>query len=418
MFDRDRWKEIMDTLGRNPIRTILTGLGVFWGIFMLVCMIGSGNGLERGIINNFGGMATNSFFVWSQTTSKPYKGHSAGRSIEYSTKDIEAIQQKVDGLETIAPRNQLGGFRGGHNVVRHGEAGSFSVMADYPAIRQLKDLKMAHGRFINQLDLDSARKVCAIGQRVYEVLFDKGVDPIGERVRINGIAFTVVGQFWSDRSGRRNENDKVFIPFNTFQKAFGEGNTVGWFSFIAKPDADAKEAEEAVVSLLKERHEIHPDDPRAIGHFNVAERFDRMTGLFSAIRILIWIVGGGTLLAGVIGVSNIMLVTVKERTKEIGIRRAIGATPLSIISQILLESLVLTFIAGYLGLVAGVATLEGVNAMISQPGSDPGMFMNPGIDLRVGLTALAIIVIGGLFAGTLPAQRAVSIKPVVAIREE
>ncbi|RMG19610.1 MAG: ABC transporter permease, partial [Deltaproteobacteria bacterium] len=354
MLDLDRWEEILATLRGNKVRTVLTALGVFWGLFMLTLMLGFGSGLEEGVRQNMRGLAANSFFIWGQRTSKPYAGLQAGRPIDFDNGDLEAVR-RLPGIRYFAPRNQLGGWRSGATVVHGTEAGSFSVMGDFPAIQYISPVEMVAGRFLNQLDIDERRKVAVIGRRVYETLFPGGQSAIGERIRIRGIDFSVVGVFDTLQQGGHAERklSTVFVPFTTFQRVFGIGEKVGWFSVAARDDVDVEALEEAVRDLLKQRHKVAPDDEDAIGSWNAGREFGRIRGLFRGIRLFIWVVGLITLLAGVIGVSNIMLIVVKERTREIGIRKAVGATVASIVGLVVQESVVLTTLAGCLGLLAG-----------------------------------------------------------------
>lgn len=419
MFDSDKWQEIFSSLKKNPIRTFLTAFGVSWGIFMLIIMLGAGNGLENGVTKNFGGSATNSIFVWTQRTSVPYAGLPEGRSFYMRNEDMPFLLAEVPEIEHLAPRNQLRGYQSGNNVTYKTISGNFGVMGDYPAISHVTPMDMLKGRFINQNDINEKRKVAVIGTNVRDVLFGDE-DPINKNIKINGVYFKVVGVWKTKKRGNQGERDSqtVYIPFTTFQKAFNYGNIVGWIAMTIDPNKDAEVIEEKVKAVLKRRHTVAPEDDRAFGAFNAQKSFEQMNGLFSGIATLIWIVGTGTLLAGVIGVSNIMLIIVKERTKEIGIRRAIGASPWSIISQIILESVFLTSMAGYFGLIFGVFLTEVVaNAMGDDPTSDT-MFTNPTIDLKIALTALCILIISGIFAGLIPARKAVKIKPIEALRAE
>jgi len=417
IIDRDSFQEIFATIKKNKLRTALTMLGVAWGIFMLVIMLGCGNGLRNGIMNGFGGLATNSFFIWTQPTTKPYKGLKSGRTFVYDNADVEALK-KLPEMDIVCPQNQLAGFRQGNNVVRGLKTGTFSVMGQYPELILVMKKDITKGRFLNQKDIDDKRKVCVIGTRVQEILFKKDENPIGQYVRINGVYFMVVGITRPNRGGNdgQEEAQTIYTPFTTFQKAFNYANKVGWFVIKAKDNVTAEEAETKAINLLKERHKISPDDKVAIGHWNMGVEFGKLSGLFNGIEILVWVVGIGTLLAGVIGISNIMLIVVKERTKEIGVKRALGATPANVVIQILLEALLITAIAGYSGLTAGIYCLEGLNAVI---GSEQGaMFTNPTVDISIAMKALSVIIFGGLVAGFIPARRAVSIHPVEALRTE
>jgi putative ABC transport system permease protein len=418
LLDLDHWQEIRVALLRNRTRTALTAFGVFWGIFLLMVMLGSGSGLKKGVLMGFSDGATNSFFLWTQRTQKPYAGMPAGRGIRLTNADVEAIREKVPEAEVVAPRNQLRGFGGGNNVSRGRKTGAFSVMGDYPEIRRIQSLRIETGRFLNPIDVEESRKVAVIGTRVRELLFARGEEPIGDSIVIGGVYFQVVGVFTSPRTGDAAERDTqtIFVPFTTFQRAFNYGDRVGWMAIISRSDVPASVAEEKVLSLLRSRHKVAPDDLRAFGHFNLEEEYTKIQGLFSGIRLLVWIVGVGTLAAGVIGVSNIMLIIVRERTKEIGIRRALGAKPSAVVSQIVSESVILTSLAGYLGLIAGIALVVGIGKLLPPGGA--GMFLDPDVGVGEALQALAILVVAGVLAGLAPAQRALAVSPTVALRSE
>jgi len=420
MFDIDRWQEIYSALKKNKLRTALTAFGVFWGIFMLIIMLGSGNGLQNGAMQGFSGFATNSVFMWTQKTSVPYKGFPRGRNYNYSNEDADALKREIPEIQYIAPRIQAGGFRGGDNVVRGLQTGAFSIFGDYPVINMIDPVKLTSGRFLNDLDIKEKRKVVVIGTKVREILFKPEEKPIGQYIRIQGVYFQVVGTFKSKKMGGEadNESQSIFMPFTTLQKTYNYGNVVGWFSITSKPNVPVSEVEEKAMAVLKNRHAIAPHDDQAIGHFNLEKEFIKVNGLFIGISTLVWIVGTGTLIAGVIGVSNIMLVIVKERTKEIGIQRAIGATPFRIIGQIIMESVFLTSLAGYFGLAAGVGLLALINNMLQNVPSDNMMFKEPGVNFNVAVIALIILIVSGAIAGLIPAKRAVSIKPIDALRYE
>jgi putative ABC transport system permease protein len=412
IIDRDSFQEIFATIKKNKLRTALTMLGVAWGIFMLVIMLGCGNGLRHGIMNGFGGLATNSFFLWTQPTTKPYKGLKSGRTFLYDNADVEALK-KIDEMAVVCPQAKLS-----FNVVRGLKTGTFDVMGQYPEIADIQKVNISKGRFLNQKDIDDKRKICVIGTRIREVFFKKDENPIGKYLRINGVYFMVVGLTLPTQGGNdgREQAQTVFTPFTTFQKAFNCNNKVGWFAVKAKDHITPEEGEAKAIAVLKERHKVSPDDNVAIGHWNMGVEFGKLSGLFNGIEILIWVVGIGTLLAGVIGISNIMLIVVKERTKEIGVKRALGATPANVVIQILLEALLITAIAGYAGLTAGIYCLEGLNAIIGH--EEGSMFTNPTVDIGIAMKALSVIILGGLIAGFIPARRAVSIHPVEALRTE
>lgn len=416
IFDRDNWQEIFATIKKNKLRTFLTMLGVFWGIFMLVIMLGSGNGLRNGILKEFAGTATNSFFVWAQQTTKAYKGMKPNRGFNYNLADAEALKQLPD-LDVVSPINQLGGHEGTNNVVRGLKTAASEIQACYPNIAKISDIKISQGRFINELDIKEKRKICVIGPRVVEMLFNKSDKIIGDYIRINGVYFKIVGITSVTSGGHegREQAQRINIPFTTFQNAFNYGDIVGWFAIKSKENIPAVVSEEKVMALLKERHKIAPDDLKAIGHWNMEVEYNKLKGLFTGIEILIWIVGIGTLLAGVIGISNIMLIVVKERTKEIGVKRALGAVPSQVIGQIVLEAVFLTSISGYFGLIIGIGILEALNSAI---GSSGEMFTNPTVDLSVAIKALIVLIVSGALAGLIPAGKAASIKPVEALRTE
>jgi putative ABC transport system permease protein len=420
MFDTDKWQEIFYSLKQNKLRSFLTAFGVFWGIFMLIVMLGSGNGLQNGVTQGFGDFATNSVFIWTQRTTVEYKGFPKGRFFNYDNDDIIAIQKNIKNIRYLAPRLRAGGFGGGDNVIRGINSGAFQINGDFPDFNNIDPVNIDEGRFINDIDIEQKRKIVVIGTRVKEALFEPDENPMGDYIRIQGVYFKVAGVFSSKKSGEQGdrENQGIYMPFTALQKTYNYGDIVGVFAITADDNVSVSSVEEATIKLLKQRHLIAPEDDQAIGHFNVEERYKQMKGLFMGIDGLIWLVGIGTLLAGVIGVSNIMLVIVKERTKEIGIQRAIGATPFKIMSQVITESVFITAFAGYIGLVIGVGIIELVNFALIKSGTDSNMFRNPEVNFQIAVTALLILVISGAIAGFIPAKRAVSIKPIDALRSE
>ncbi len=419
-FDPDSWKEIFSTLKKNKLRTFFTAFGVFWGIFMLIIMLGSGTGLQNGVSTGMGDMATNSMFMWTQRTSMPYKGLPRGRFYNFKNDDTQALLDNIPEIEYIAPRIRGFNRNGDNNVIRGERTGNFRIQGDYPAYNLIDPMEIVRGRFINKLDIDGYRKNIVIAQRIYEEMFDPDEDPIGKYLRISGVWFKVVGLCKSKKNDRQaeNENQQIFMPFTTLQRTYNMGDRVGWYSMTAKENVPVSVVEAKAKELMKKRHRIAPSDDRAIGSANVEEEFSKMTNLFRGINVLIWIVGLGTLLAGVVGVSNIMMIIVKERTQEIGIQRAIGATPITVMTQIVTESIFLTALAGYIGLVFGVGIIEAVNYFLTQSGAATGMFSNPTVDFGVAIKALLILIISGALAGFIPARRAVSIKPIDALRDE
>jgi putative ABC transport system permease protein len=418
MFERDTWQEIYSVLRKNKMRTFITAFGVIWGIFMLVLLLGSGAGLKNAVFNMYGNFATNSIFMWSQQTTIPYQGFRRGRQIIFNDSDTKTIKNKIEEIQYITPRINITGWGLNSIVVRKKESESFNIMADYPDYIKIDPLDIVKGRYINDTDIEEQRKTAVIGNSVYESLYKPGEDPIGTYIKVNDSYFQVVGWFTSQHEENWGEwqNSWVVLPFTTAKKIYSMGDVVGWYAITAKPDYTATKTGQKIRTLLKQRHHIAPEDNDAIGEQNVEEEYRRMVGLFKGINFLILIVGLGTLLAGVIGVSNIMLITINERTREIGIKRALGATPVKIITQILYEAVALTFIAGYIGLFIGLFIVELVNQIISRLPEQPAMFQNPSVDVDLVLWALLIIVISGLFAGIMPARRAVRIKPIEAIR--
>ncbi|HET8809021.1 MAG TPA: ABC transporter permease [Flavobacteriaceae bacterium] len=420
MFNKDKWNEILESLTANWVRTILTAVGVVWGIFILVILLAAGNGLENGVKQGFSGLATNSMFMWAQTTTKPYKGLPKGRRYNFEIGDVAAIKQNVDGLKYVSPRNQLGGFGGSNNVVRGLKSGAFNVYGDYPAIINQQPMDITSGRFINHNDIENKRKVAIIGNGVRTALYEKGEEVLGSYLKINGVNFMVIGTYKKKGNNGNAEaaQKEIYVPFTTFSQAFNRGNDVGWMAITAKNDFSITELKDDIIEVVKTRHSIHPQDDSAVGNFDLYEEFNKINGLFSALNAVAYFVGILVLLSGIIGISNIMLIVVKERTKEIGIRRALGATPWSIRGQVLLESIFLTIISGMVGIAMATGVLAVVNWKLDQMDTSDMMFLNPSVNLGVVVTALFILIISGLFAGMIPAQNAIRVKPVDALHTE
>ena len=421
MFDRDNWDEILEALTANVFRTILTAFGVFWGIFILVILLAAGKGLENGVKKGFDGMATNSMFMWSQTTSKPYKGLPATREFNFKNRDVAALKETFPDLLYVSPRNQLGGYEGANNVIRGTKTAAYTIYGDCPELIKQESMDIIKGRFVNQQDILLKRKVAVIGNGVIKELYDIAEDVIGTYIKVNGVNFMVIGVY---NSKSRNNGDaesaqkNIFIPFTTFQQAFNYGDVVGWMALTAKDQASITELKPAILKFMKSRHSINPIDDRAIGNFDLYEEFSKVQGLFSILNFIAFFVGTLVLLSGVIGISNIMLIVVKERTKEIGIRRALGATPGAIRTQILSEAIFLTIVAGMFGIAAATGILWVVNVVLDSMPSEGMMFANPTVDVSVVFVALIILVGSGLLAGLIPAQTAINIKPVDALRTE
>jgi putative ABC transport system permease protein len=420
MFDKDKWNEILQALSANVFRTVLTAFGVFWGIFILVILLAASKGLENGVKRGFEGTATNTMFMWTQNTSKAYKGFPQNRDYNFKNSDVNALKENFPDLQFVSPRNQLGGYNGANNVIRGTKTAAYTVYGDYPELVYQESMTITKGRFVNYEDINQKRKVAIIGEGVISELYEKGEEPIGSYIKINGVNFMVVGIYKSKGHGDDAESAQknVFIPFTTFQQAFNYGEVVGWMAITAKDGASITDLKQGIFDFLKVRHDISPDDDRAIGNFDLYQEYSKVTGLFAILKFIAYFVGTLVLLSGVIGISNIMLIVVKERTKEIGIRRALGATPGAIRTQVLTESIFLTIIAGMLGIATATALLAGLNKMLDAMPSEDMMFANPSVDLTVVFIALMILIFSGLLAGFIPAQIAIKVKPVDALRTE
>jgi putative ABC transport system permease protein len=416
VLDIDNWREITATLRKNKLRTILTGLGVFFGIVILLLMTGFGRSLEGGVQRKMAGFATNVVWVWGERSTKPYAGLPLGRLIKWDNSDIDALA-RLPGVLHVAPRDRRGAFREGSNVRYRAKTGAFLVMGDTPVFQYVQTPVMRVGRFLNQRDLDESRKVAVIGESVVEQLYG-GADPMGTYIEANGTYFQVIGVFGSKQTGEQADRilNTIHIPFTTFQRAFNYYDRVDVFAIVGQPSVNGGELEDQVRRTLQRRHKIAPDDNTAIGAWNTSKEFGKMNMLFFLINFVMWAAGAMCLLAGVVGVSNIMLVTVRERTKEIGVRKALGATPASVIRMIVSEAVVLTVIFGYLGVAAGIALLELVGKILAKLPDLP--FAPPNPSLTIALTAAGVIAVFGVLAGMLPAYYAAKIQPVEALRAE
>lgn len=416
IIDIDRWEEILVTITRNKTRSILTAFGVFWGIFMLVVLIGGGNGMQNMLSKSFSGFATNSCFVMGGTTSEAYKGFRKGRDWSLTTQDVEILRSNIKEIAHISPI--LFGGGASNNVVYEDKSYSSNTKGVFPEYANLEAQQMMFGRFINEVDLIEERKVCILGTRVYSALFKKGENPLGKYIRVSGVYYQIVGVLAESNTNINiggNPEEMVTLPFTTMQKTYRTGNRVHLIGMTGKPGVPISVIEKQAETIIKQNHMIAPYDAQAVFILNFEKMFKQFDNLFLGIHLLIWIVGLGTLFAGIIGVSNIMMVTVKERTGEIGIRRAIGAKPFDIMRQILSESMLLTCIAGIMGICFAVLVLQVVNVGVSAAKEYDAGFL---ISFGTAIGATLILLTLGSIAGLAPAFRAMSIKPIEAIREE
>lgn len=410
LFERDTWQEVYESLSKNKLRTILTMVGVWWGILLLIGLLGAARGLENSFNRLFGDFATNSVFVWGQSTSKPFKGFQEGRQVQLSLTDAKKVEENVEGIEFVVPRNQNQA-----QVVRNFLSGSFSLNGDYPLLDQVQKKKLIHGRFINQNDIDNNRKVVVISEEVYKQLFEKDAEMIGEYIQINDMNFKVVGMFQNGNVNMGPTSD-MHIPFTTFQQIYNLGDRIGWMMITGKPEYDIAQIEQDAKLLLRNLNRIHPEDNRAFGSFNLGKEFKKVTGFLVGMQFLTWFVGIATLIAGVFAIGNILLITVKERTKEIGVRRALGATPFEIKRQILVEAVFITLLAGIIGIISGGWILILLDSAFGK--GDEAVIVNASVSIAVVFIALIILVILGTLIGLIPAFKATSIKPIEALREE
>lgn len=417
IFNRDTWQEIFGSIQKNKSRTIITVIGVLWGIFIYIVLSGAAKGLDNGFEEKFEDVAMNSMFAWAQQTSVPYAGFKTGRQIQLKLKDVQILKTRIPQIQYIAPRIVKGAFGGESGSVVYGQrAGSYNIYGDFPVLSKIATQKIYKGgRFINNNDIEADRKVCVIGERTQKELFAKDIDPIGKFIRIDNVFFRIVGVKKFEDGGGFGDDGDITIPFSTYRKLYNTGNDVGWLAIAAYDDADVIKVEEDVKMVLKKIHQISPEDERAIGSFNLGELFNKINGFAKGLTFLSLVVGVATIIAGVIGIGNILLISVKERTKELGVRRALGATPSEVRGQIILESVFLTLIAGIFGIVLGSFVLNIIDSA-TQETDIP--YTNPTVPIPYVIGALVIMVVLGTLIGLIPAQRAVSIKPIDALREE
>ncbi|MGC6438962.1 MAG: ABC transporter permease [Flavobacteriaceae bacterium] len=410
LFERDTWQEVFDSVSKNKVRTVITMIGVWWGILLLIALLGAARGMENSFNRLFGDFATNSVFIWGQSTSIPFKGFQEGKRVRLKLTHTNKIKDNVEGVEFVVPRNRNQAL-----VVRNFLSGNFGVSGDYPLLDKIQKKKMIRGRFINQNDINSNKKIAVISEEIFKQLFEKDENPIGQYVQMNSSNFKVVGVF---QNGNQNmgPTDDIHIPFTTFQQIYNQGDRIGWMVITGKPEYNIKQIEEDTKLLLRNLNQIHPRDKRAFGSFNLGKEFKKITGFLTGMQFLTWFVGIATLIAGVFAIGNILLITVKERTKEIGVRRALGATPFEIKRQIVVEAVFLTLTSGLLGIISGGWILIVIDKVWGQ--GDDATLVNASVSITVVFVALIILVVLGTLIGLIPAFKATSVKPIEALREE
>jgi putative ABC transport system permease protein len=426
MFEFDDLREIWSTMKKNKLRTFLTGFSVAWGIFMLIVLLAAGNGLSNGIAYNFRNMATNTVYCWTRYTTLPYKGMPTNRRIEFTEKDITAIKRDLPEVDLISAE----GYRS-DTISYNKEYLTGDVRFVYPdfSIIANKQVLSGNGRFINELDMQQKRKVIVLSPRMVEILFRDSVAPLGKFIKVGSLTFQIIGMYEDDN---KTDTPPAYIPFATGQMLFAGGYHVGDIEFTVNGVNTEKESEEFEQRLrghLARMHRFDPDDKNAIGYYSSAEEFRMWQGMTNGIAMFIWIIGIGTLMAGIVGVSNIMLITVRERTREFGIRKALGAKPMSILKLIIVESILVTAVFGYIGMVTGISLTEVINYVMEMSGASGGssgggregnttVFRNPTVNLGISMAATGVLIVAGVLAGYFPARKAVKISAIEAMREE
>lgn len=411
LFDSDTWQEIYGSIRKNKVRTGITIIGVLWGIFLLVVLLGAARGLENSFNKAFGNFATNSVFVWTQSTDTPFKGFQKGRRFRLNMKDIQVLKSEyANEIKLLAPRNQTMNL-----IVKDFKSGSFKVSGDFPVLDQIQKKKLIYGRFLNQNDITSSAKVTVISEDIYKQFFEKDEMPIGQNIKINSINYKVIGVYEASNTANI-DGDTAYIPFSTYKKVYNTANNIDWMMITANEGIDIEQMESDVLLTLKNLHKVHPEDERAFGSFNLGKEIAKFTGFLTGMQFLTWFVGIATLIAGVFAIGNILLITVKERTKEIGIRRALGATPKSIRQQIILESVFLTTVAGMVGIIMGATVLMIIDNLFGQ--GEDATLVNPTVNIPIILAAFTALVVLGTLIGLIPAHMATVVKPIEALREE
>ena len=420
IFDKDTWQEIFGSIGQNKLRTVITIIGVLWGIFLYILLSGIAKGVDNGFEQRFERISSNSLFVWTQNTSIPYLGFKIDRRWNIKLNDVETLKMEIPEIKNIAPRIQKGNWGSQGASVTNGQRnGTYNIYGDYPILKVVSQKDIYDGgRFINQLDIKEERKVCVIGERTKKELFLDDINPIGKYININNIYFKVIGihKFVDEGGGSFADDGDIHVPFSTFKRLYNTGDIVGFLLIAGFDDVDILKVEKQVKNLLKKIHSVHPDDERAIGAFNLGALFTRIKNFANGMSFISLVIGVATIIAGVIGIGNILLISVKERTKEIGIRRAIGASPNHIRKQIILESVFLTFIAGIIGIILGAFVLYVINIATQNLEDIP--FTNATVPLNYIFAALLMMIGLGTLIGFVPAEKAISIRPIDALRDE
>ncbi len=415
-LDIDTYREILDTLTRNKARSFLTGFGVFWGVFMLIGLMGGGKAMKEMLDKNFEGFAQNTVMIWSQQTTKPYKGFRKGRWWSMDYKDVERLKQRVPELENVVPVI-FSSWRSGNTAYYGDQRTTPRIQGSIPELANVIQPKMYYGRYLNEMDIREQRKVCVIGKKVYKDLFKGGGDPCGKKIRVDSTYFEVIGVDYTtggiNINGRAEE--KITLPLTLMQALFNRGNQVDIIAATGRGNIVMSRITDRIRETVARAHYVDPTDEQGAMVMNTELIFQMFDNLMKGVSFLIWLVGLGTLLAGAIGVSNIMMVTVRERTTEIGIRRAIGATPKMILSQIIAESIVLTLVAGMSGILFGVMILQMLEMNSMEDGIITTHFQ---VSFWTAIFAALVVSAMGVLAGLAPAARAMSIKPVDAMRDE
>jgi putative ABC transport system permease protein len=420
-IDIEKWREIFNTLKQHKLRTSLTAFGVFWGIFMLTVLLGSGKGFENGVKDGFP-RVSNFIYIWQQgKTQIAYQGMPIGRDIGFLPEDVDAIAKNVDSVGLIKGQNSVGLWGGSPPYTVHrSKNGAFAVQGGFEHVEDIAAFKILEGRSINALDEQQRRKVALIGKRVKDQLFVKGENVLGADITVNGISFKVVGVTESLQNGgnQQQEDEKIYLPNDTLRYAFNQVGNVGSFMILPKAGVHAHVTEEDVKKYLSQRKKVSPDDKGVFGSFNLQDEYDKVQGLFVGIKAFSWIVAIGTIFAGAVGVGNIMLIVVKERTREIGLRKALGATPASIVAMIMQESLFITAVAGYSGLVVGALLLESISRLLDASGGKVNFFSHPEMDFKTAIVALVVLIVSGVLASLMPAAKAAGVNPITALQDE